>query len=104
MFYADLVHYIALEFVDTIRNDCPSCNTFSEFTDMMHLTSSGVKEEIISLAEFGLEELSQLNPVNQVYIDPFDGGVGSDEFDEDVPYRVFRKDIVKEVNKILEDF
>lgn len=104
MFYADLVHYIALEFVDTIRNDCPSCNTFSEFTDMMHLTSSEVKEEIISLAELGIKDLYQPYQVNQVYLDPFDGSVGSDEFDEDIPYHVFRKDVVKEVNKILQDF
>ena len=101
MFYADLVHYIALEFVDTIRNDYPSCNTFSEFTDMMHLTSSEVREEIVSLAELGMRELTQLYPVNHVYIDPFDGDVGSDEFDEDIPYRVFLKDVVKEVNNIL---
>ena len=101
MFYSDLVHYVALDFVDTIRNDCPSCETFSEFTDMMHLTSSEVKEEIISSAILGMKELSQPYPVNQVYIDPFDGDAGSDEFNEDIPYRVFRKDIVKEVNKIL---
>ena len=104
MFYVNLVHYVALDFVDTIRNDCPSCEKFSEYTATMQMTPSEVKEEIVSLAEIGIEELSQLHPINKMYLDPFDGSVGSDEFDGDIPYRVFRKDVVNEVNKILQDF
>ena len=101
MFYADLVHYVALSFVNTIREDCPSCGRFSEYTDMMRMTPSEVKEEIISLAEFGIKVLPQRYPINNMYIDPFDGSVGSDEFDEDIPYRIFRKDVVKLINEAL---
>lgn len=101
MRYKDLVNYVADELLSEISEDCPNCESFSEYVDMMQMSVSEVKDEFIALADFGIKDLKSINPDSRIIIDPFTGNVTSNEFDEEIPYRVFKKDVVKIVNANL---
>ena len=101
MKYQDLVQYVANEFVSTITEDCPSCERFSEYTNIMGMTPSEVKEEFIFFSVFGIKELSDGVSMNELLLDPFTGNIGSIEFDEDIPYKTFKKDVTKLINSML---
>ena len=101
MTYQDLVEYVAAEFLEEIKLDCPCCEKFSEYTDMMQMPAWEVKEEFIALADFGIKELKEQYPGGFLHVDSYSGSITSDEFDEEVPYRTFKRDVVKIINEAL---
>ncbi|MBQ2856662.1 MAG: hypothetical protein IJE78_05985 [Bacteroidaceae bacterium] len=98
MKYQDLVKYVADTFIDDISEDFSGCEKFSEYIDIMQMTPSEVKDEFISIADFGITEFID---ENFIYVDSDTGNVTSDEFDEEVPFRTFKRDVVKLINEAL---
>lgn len=98
MKYQDLVKYVADTYIDDISEDFPSCEKFSEYIDIMQMTPSEVKDEFISIADFGITEFID---DNFIYVDSDTGSVTSDEFEEEVPFRTFKRDVVKLINEAL---
>ena len=101
MTYNDLVQHVANEFIDEITEDYSSCESFSEFVDISGMTGAEVKEEFISLADYVIEEFGKDYSDGFIVIDPFTGNIASDEFEEEIPYRMFKKAVVKVVNTAL---
>ena len=98
MTYNDLVQQVAKEFIEEISVDLPSCERFSEYVNNMQMTSSEVRDEFISLSDFVIREFKDNH---FIYIDSYTGDVTCDEFDEEVPFRVFKRDVVKLINEAL---